>query len=615
MQVGLRRPGDRHREADLGRRFGLRPEATGVGVVMVVSAACARLGWQLAEQRCVVQGFGKVGGIAARELATRRDASSPSRTCPAASTPRRARPPRVEDARRARRAGRLPARAPHHERGAARARVRRARPRGSREQVTGENAAASRRHDRRGRERAHDARGRRDPRRARASRCCPTSSRTRAASRSRTSSGSRTSGACSGRRRDPRGSPRSSSDAFDACGTSPRSARPLLPHRRSRVAGSVRSPRRSRRGGYFRDLVRERWSPIRGACRRTRPRGPRASCCARPRCAPSSSPTSERLVGVVTRKRSFARWSPKGAIRMRQSSARSPKGPITRSGPMSRSRMRFHFLEEHDPERVPVVDGERRLVGVLSRSVLGRRWRRTRSRSKRTSSRRTFRRQRRRRFPPRVLGASRADAAGDEDARREGEAGVRPPARGALYRARCEALTAGVGAGRRRALLGLRAARRPRRRRRAGCRARSPRSPRGRTRRGSRAGRRARRRSPARGRARSPARARARRAVIAASRSSCALDRGRERCGGRGCARGSYSSSPRSRVGERRDRAGDADGALGARSGGSSEPNVRAGGCELGLATAGPMPRNRSVSAHAADVEARPRPPSSTVRR
>lgn len=32
----------------------------------------------------------------------------------------------------------------------------------------------------------------------------------------------------------------------------------------------------------------------------------------------------------------------------------------------------FHFLEEHDAERVPVVDGGR-LVGVLSRSVLQRR--------------------------------------------------------------------------------------------------------------------------------------------------------------------------------------------------------------------------------------------------
>jgi glutamate dehydrogenase (NAD(P)+) len=45
-----------------------RSEATGAGVVMVVERACERLGWNLAEQRCVVQGFGNVGGIAAREL-------------------------------------------------------------------------------------------------------------------------------------------------------------------------------------------------------------------------------------------------------------------------------------------------------------------------------------------------------------------------------------------------------------------------------------------------------------------------------------------------------------------------------------------------------------------
>ena len=45
-----------------------RHEATGAGVVMVVERACERLGWDLAAQRCVVQGFGNVGGIAATEL-------------------------------------------------------------------------------------------------------------------------------------------------------------------------------------------------------------------------------------------------------------------------------------------------------------------------------------------------------------------------------------------------------------------------------------------------------------------------------------------------------------------------------------------------------------------
>jgi glutamate dehydrogenase (NAD(P)+) len=48
-----------------------RSEATGAGVVMVTDRACHKLGWELSEQACVVQGFGNVGGVAARELATR----------------------------------------------------------------------------------------------------------------------------------------------------------------------------------------------------------------------------------------------------------------------------------------------------------------------------------------------------------------------------------------------------------------------------------------------------------------------------------------------------------------------------------------------------------------
>ncbi len=45
-----------------------RREATGAGVVMTAERACQRLGMPLAEQRCVVQGFGNVGGVAATEL-------------------------------------------------------------------------------------------------------------------------------------------------------------------------------------------------------------------------------------------------------------------------------------------------------------------------------------------------------------------------------------------------------------------------------------------------------------------------------------------------------------------------------------------------------------------
>src|SRR5262245_320392 len=45
-----------------------RQEATGAGVVMVIARACDRPGWTLAGQRCVVQGFGNVGGRAGTGL-------------------------------------------------------------------------------------------------------------------------------------------------------------------------------------------------------------------------------------------------------------------------------------------------------------------------------------------------------------------------------------------------------------------------------------------------------------------------------------------------------------------------------------------------------------------
>jgi glutamate dehydrogenase (NAD(P)+) len=48
-----------------------RHEATGAGVVMVIDRACARMGWNLSGLRCIVQGFGKVGGVAAAELVER----------------------------------------------------------------------------------------------------------------------------------------------------------------------------------------------------------------------------------------------------------------------------------------------------------------------------------------------------------------------------------------------------------------------------------------------------------------------------------------------------------------------------------------------------------------
>src|SRR3954447_9074205 len=48
-----------------------RRAATGLGVVFALEAALEHLGWELAGQRVVVQGFGKVGSVVAGELAQR----------------------------------------------------------------------------------------------------------------------------------------------------------------------------------------------------------------------------------------------------------------------------------------------------------------------------------------------------------------------------------------------------------------------------------------------------------------------------------------------------------------------------------------------------------------
>jgi len=68
MQVGYAVP-----EITTGKPISIggsvfRNEATGAGVVMVVERACERLGWEPAGLSCVVQGFGKVGRVAAAEL-------------------------------------------------------------------------------------------------------------------------------------------------------------------------------------------------------------------------------------------------------------------------------------------------------------------------------------------------------------------------------------------------------------------------------------------------------------------------------------------------------------------------------------------------------------------
>ena len=48
-----------------------RTESTGVGVAAVIERACERFGRRISDQRCVVQGFGKVGAVCAADLVER----------------------------------------------------------------------------------------------------------------------------------------------------------------------------------------------------------------------------------------------------------------------------------------------------------------------------------------------------------------------------------------------------------------------------------------------------------------------------------------------------------------------------------------------------------------
>ena len=162
-----------------------RHEATGAGVVMVIARACERLGWRLSEQRCVVQGFGNVGGIAAQELVDRgRDRDRGVRRLRAASTTRPGSTSRRMSAyaREQRLARGLGDGRTDHERGAARARVRHPRARRARgPDPRRQRTAAALPADRRGRERADLARGGRRSCASAGSRSSPTSSRTPAA--------------------------------------------------------------------------------------------------------------------------------------------------------------------------------------------------------------------------------------------------------------------------------------------------------------------------------------------------------------------------------------------------------------------------------------------------
>jgi CBS domain-containing protein len=78
------------------------------------------------------------------------------------------------------------------------------------------------------------------------------------------------------------------------------------------------------------------------------------------------------LVGVVTRKTLVARVVAEGrdpAATRLATFAEAPYYTIDADTPLDEA---FRFIEEHDAERVPVVDAGR-LVGVVSRAVLQRR--------------------------------------------------------------------------------------------------------------------------------------------------------------------------------------------------------------------------------------------------
>ena len=80
----------------------------------------------------------------------------------------------------------------------------------------------------------------------------------------------------------------------------------------------------------------------------------------------------DRLTGVVTRKTLIVRVVAEGRDPATTTLASIAEEPRYTIGPDLPLEDAFRFLEEHDAERVPVVE-DGRLIGVLSRSVLQRR--------------------------------------------------------------------------------------------------------------------------------------------------------------------------------------------------------------------------------------------------
>ncbi len=79
-----------------------------------------------------------------------------------------------------------------------------------------------------------------------------------------------------------------------------------------------------------------------------------------------------QLTGVVTRKTLVTKVVAEGRDPNAVVLGEIAEEPYYRLGPDVSLEDAFRFLEEHDAERVPVVE-EGRLIGVLSRSVLQRR--------------------------------------------------------------------------------------------------------------------------------------------------------------------------------------------------------------------------------------------------
>ena len=164
----------------------------------------------------------------------------------------------------------------------------------------------------------------------------------------------------------------------------------------------------------------------------------------------------DRLVGVITRKTLVREVVAAGRHPRETALGGIAEPPHYTIGPDVPVEDAFRFLEEEDAERVPVVDADERLVGVLSRSVLQRRLAEDEEpepqsmRSPRTRATPTGPTTARSRFRPPPSARSprsrlvRSAGGRDGGARHQAQAGVRPGRRGRrLSRPHRQALAAG----------------------------------------------------------------------------------------------------------------------------------------------------------------------------